>query len=457
MKYKYIITLVIASVVLIFGITGCGKEENVINPITSEKIPYSATNVAEGGTTLISEGVSIYCTNFFKWTFEKTMDQTPDTICDAECKDIEVTVKATKGMQVPGFNGKICLKNTGGYATENLTITVTLMKSCEGGDYMVVRENVPVSVSQKPVLGSGESYCYGYQVNVAQFGGIDPSCMYKIVANVTITNYVENIGYPDGISPESTPLQGCPPSNDCVTVMDVPGVILPGDPEVPTTGWNITVSPQTLEFCESGTAIFILHVCNNGVPAEETFTAENKLVVDGIVVDTAYYYLTTLDCTPGGGCTRTIGFYKTHAVKCLYGRNPDMVSAYLPIYLGTPMGAKTVTVTTNRQVVLIMKRDGPGGSSNGILKLYAQLLAAKLNIAGANGTGMGSDGSCISGAIAEADNFLATHNARDWFSLGRVQKNMVLEWVKIFDDYNNGLLCAPHCSNDGKPPHHRKR
>ena len=455
MRYIYVVAFVIATIALIFGMAGCGKEENIITPITSNRMPQSLTSVVDGGTTLTGS-MDIYGTNFFKWTLTKSMDQTQDSRCEKECQDIEVIVTATKGMQVTGFNGKINIKNIGEYATENLKIMITVLKSYNGGDYQVVRDSVHVDVSAKPILGPGESYLYGYAVNVAQFGGIDPNYMYKIVAHITITNYLEHIGEEFGIDTDAS-MQGFPPSNDCVNVFDQPGVILPSDSEVPTEGWNITVSPSVLEFCESGTAMFILHVCNNGVPAEETFTAENKLVVDGIPVDTAYYYLTTLGCTPGGGCTRTIGFYKTHAVRYLYGRNPDIVSAYLPIYLGTPMGDKTVVVSTNKQVVSIMKREGPGGSSNGILKLYAQLLAAKLNIAGANGTGIGSDGSCIATAITEADDFLATHNARDWFSMSKIKKHKVLEWVKIFDDYNNGLMCAPHCGNEGKPTHHRKR
>lgn len=447
MKKIFLFAFLTVFIGLMIGLNGCGKEDSIVSSTSPQQGLRSTTSIVTGGTTL-SGTMDIYCTNFFKWTFTKSMDQTPDSICENECQDIEVIVTATKGMQVTGFNGKINIKNTGEYATENLKINITVMKSCNGGEYEVVRDAVPVDVSQKPVLGPGEFYLYGYAVNVAQFGGIDPNCMYKVVAHVTITNYLDHIGQEFGIDLEAS-TQGCPPSNDCVTVFDIPGTITPSNPEVPTSGWNITVSPSSLEFCESGTAMFVLHVCNKGVPTEETFRAENKLVVDNQIVATAYYYLTTLGCTPYGGCTRTIGFYKTHAVEGLYGNNHDMVSAYLPIYLGMVGGSKTVVVNANTQVVSIMKFTGPGGASNGILKLYAQMLAAKLNIAGANGSGMGSDGSCIARTIEEADAFLANYNANDWSSLTKDQKKMVIGWMNTFDKYNNGLLCAYHCDTMG--------
>jgi len=57
--------------------------------------------------------------------------------------------------------------------------------------------------------------------------------------------------------------------------------------------------------------------------------------------------------------------------------------------------------------------------------------------------------------IAAADAFLATYNAKDWSSLSRDQKRLVLEWMNTFDRYNNGLMCAPHCGNDRK--HHRHK
>src|SRR5215211_3156804 len=85
---------------------------------------------------------------------------------------------------------------------------------------------------------------------------------------------------------------------------------------------------------------------------------------------------------PCNGCTLTIGYWKTHADPASTRMNPDYTLQLLAqqpdgtIWLGTPNGAKSVAVTSSN-VVSILKFDG----SNGIKKLQAQLLGAKLNIA----------------------------------------------------------------------------
>jgi hypothetical protein len=79
-----------------------------------------------------------------------------------------------------------------------------------------------------------------------------------------------------------------------------------------------------------------------------------------------------------------------------------------------------------------------GKQSNGITKLYAQLLAAKLNIRN------GVDPGAVSSIIAEIDSFLAVHDYRDWSSLSDSQKDSVLNWMNTLDDYNNGLIGPGH-------------
>jgi hypothetical protein len=144
---------------------------------------------------------------------------------------------------------------------------------------------------------------------------------------------------------------------------------------------------------------------------------------------------------PCNGCTHTIGFWKTHAGGV--GNNPDLVTELLPQWLGTPGGAKSIQVTTAAQAIQLLSFSGE--AFNGINKLYAQLLAAKLNIA------YGADGTVVSSIISSADAYLATHNAADWNSLSRPQKNIINSWATTLDNYNNGLLGVPHCSESGEP------
>lgn len=146
---------------------------------------------------------------------------------------------------------------------------------------------------------------------------------------------------------------------------------------------------------------------------------------------------------PCEGCTLTIGYWKTHAG---FGPQADKVTPLLPRWLGTTSGAKSIQVTTASQAVALLDFKGSNNvkdASNGINKLYAQLLAAKLNIA--NGAG----GSAVAATITAADAFLANKNSLSWAGLSRSQKNQVNTWAGTLDQYNNGLIGPGHCSEDG--------
>jgi hypothetical protein len=136
------------------------------------------------------------------------------------------------------------------------------------------------------------------------------------------------------------------------------------------------------------------------------------------------------------GCTLTIGYWKTHAG--FTGNNADRVTQFLPIWLGTAGGAKSVQVTTASQAVSLLSMSG--NASNGINKLYAQLLGAKLNIAA------GASVSPVGSTIASADAFLATHNSADWGSLTKSQQSYVLGLAAALDNYNSGLTGPGHCT-----------
>lgn len=142
---------------------------------------------------------------------------------------------------------------------------------------------------------------------------------------------------------------------------------------------------------------------------------------------------TTVTCTPppSQGCTLTIGYYKNH---------PEAI-APLPIYLGTQGGAKTLIVSSQQIGVNVLGQKTYGTSANGITKLYAQLLAAKLNILS------GANNSAVASAITSADAFLATHNHTDWTLLTSAEQTSVLAWHTALDNYNNGLTGPGHCGD----------
>ena len=148
----------------------------------------------------------------------------------------------------------------------------------------------------------------------------------------------------------------------------------------------------------------------------------------------------TVDIT-SFGCTYTQGYWKNH---CGFsGNNPDLVTRYLPIWLGTPPSPPgqegdndSVEVDDATEAYNILSSDE---RNNGIIKLYIQLLAAKLNIAN------GADDSAVEATVAASDAFLANHGGDDWDSLSGAEQQQVLDWMETLDDYNNGRIGPGHC------------
>jgi hypothetical protein len=140
------------------------------------------------------------------------------------------------------------------------------------------------------------------------------------------------------------------------------------------------------------------------------------------------------DDSPGTNCTRTIGYWKNHAG---FGPQNDEVTRLLPVWLGTAGGSRSVQVTTAALAVEFLNMSGD--ASNGVNKLYAQLLAAKLNIK------RGADGSAVLETITQADAFLATHGSADWNALSSGDRQRVLAWATMLDDYNNGKIGPGQC------------
>jgi hypothetical protein len=137
------------------------------------------------------------------------------------------------------------------------------------------------------------------------------------------------------------------------------------------------------------------------------------------------------------GCTWRLSWWKNHAG---FGPQPDSVSQFLPLWLGFPDGANSIHVTSNRIAVAILRIRGEYGHPfNGITKLYAQLLAAKLNIAN------GASDRDIAETIAQVDLFLSTHDWHDWSGLRRHERQTILDWVNRLADYNNGRIGPGRC------------
>ncbi len=136
------------------------------------------------------------------------------------------------------------------------------------------------------------------------------------------------------------------------------------------------------------------------------------------------------------GCTRTVGYWKNHAG---FGPQPDVVTPLLPVWLGAEDGSESIEVADAATAVSILRMRTYGHPSNGITKLYAQLLAAKLNIENE------ADDEDVADIIDDADEFLSENNWEDWNDLPDEDRSMVLDWKDSLDDYNNGIIGPGHC------------
>lgn len=138
-------------------------------------------------------------------------------------------------------------------------------------------------------------------------------------------------------------------------------------------------------------------------------------------------------------CTYSKGYWKNHAG---FGPQNDEVSSLLPIWLGDAGGVNSLLVDSDSIAIEVLSQRICNRSSNGLTKLYAQLLTAKLNIAN------GAADSDVADVIVEADDFLGSHGCADWRSLDKEMKKMLLEWKETLDDYNNGYIGPGHCDDE---------
>lgn len=137
-------------------------------------------------------------------------------------------------------------------------------------------------------------------------------------------------------------------------------------------------------------------------------------------------------------CTHGKGFWKNHAGL---GPQEDLVSALLPQTLGSG-GGKSLVVNTADTAFLVLQQHTFGEPSNGITKLYAHLLTAKLNIA----SGAASDD--VDDVILAADAFLVDHDWKDWECLEKELRHDVQKWKGRLEAYNEGEIGPGSCDDE---------
>lgn len=371
----------------------------------------------------------------YDWDLQKSADPTSLTLAQGQSGSVAYTLDATR-TQVSstdhyGVSGQICVTNGGSVTTENLRIVDQVQYKVGSGQF----QDLPgATLTMTPAqLAPGQSACYPYSIEFTPVDG----AVYRNVAHVTITNHSGWLpGGRNCPGPEVCPFGPNPkadfslPGTPSITYVDAEADLT----DLLACPSGFTCSPISHSWHLTGSTVlnYSLTVTNSSAPCNTHTPLVNTATLQESDSGTTHTASATVDLYTGpcaAGCTRTIGYWKTH---------PAHITPLLPVWLGTAGGAQSMNVTSADQAVILLNMSGD--PSNGINKLYAQELAAKLNIAA------GADPSAVSSTLAAADSFLATHDASSWANLSKAEQAQVLGWMTTLDNYNNGLIGPGHCS-----------
>jgi hypothetical protein len=373
----------------------------------------------------------------YDWTLTKTAGASEITMGRGDNATVHYTLDAVRTLVSTattfGASGEVCVTNGGDVATEGLAI-LDVVQIKTGGPFADYVSN-PVDVSAAPVLAPGQAHCYPYEVTFTPVDGAE----YRNAARVTITNHSGSLGTPTGPGANGGGVKAdfALPAAPAVTETDAQASV--ADALSCPAGFGCTPASGAWQLAGSQTIEYDVNFHDASATCDARFTAPNAATLTEASGQTrtsgASVDIVTTACPTG--CTLTIGYWKTHAG--FTGRNADRVTGLLPQWLGNSGGTRSIQVTNATQAVGVLNMSLYGAPSNGVTKLYAQMLAARLNIA------RGADGTAVSAAMTAANAFLSARGHADWASLSKAQKDQVLGWMSAFDAYNNGVTGPGHC------------
>jgi len=378
----------------------------------------------------------------YNWAVQKTANPLSLTIGQGQSGSVTYTVSLTRSVASEAsqyaVSGQVCVTNGGSVPTENLKIWDRIQYKTGEGQFQDLSGAALTLIPAQP-LSAGQSACYPFNMVLSPVAG----AAYRNVAKVTITNHSGHLGEEFGPEPKAdftlptspalteidaqaslTDAVGCPSGLVCSPASQGPWLF----PNSASTSYAVTI--QNASSACNATA----GVTNTATLVESTTGQQGT--------SSAKVSISTGPC-PGENCTYSHGYWKTH---------PEKVQPLLPVSLGATGGAKSLNILTSSAAVAVLEMKTYGSPSNGITKLYAQLLAARLNIK------KGASASAVTATLNAADAFLGQYDWKSWDKLSAKQKNDALGWMTTLDNYNNGLIGPGHCSettsvgSSGAPP-----
>ncbi len=386
--------------------------------------PGTGPGPGVNGTTIAA---TVSAAGFRDVSYVWSLDAVPpsDTMVLAQGASSLVTfavdVTRSESISLAGARGEVCVDNVGGHNTQALAVAARVQVLV--GDVFEDVSGASQAVQVGQQIAGGQSSCFPFEVAFDR----DDAAEYRVVADVSIGNHGVSSPTSGGISVAGTVGSFAEASVDG-------GAELSGEIACPA-GYDCTPAATSWSLGGSASLGFEITIVNNDAACGEAVElGSSLLLVEGMSAGTH---------TAGGAavimggpcaCTQRAGYWKDNS-----GANgsPDLVTEHLPIWLGTANGAASIEVASAAQAASILTA---AAGSNAIPKLQRQLLAARLNIAGST-----SD-AAVDAVIADADAFLAQHDASAWSSLTQSQMDEVEAMKDALDDYNSGVTGPGACS-----------
>ena len=133
-------------------------------------------------------------------------------------------------------------------------------------------------------------------------------------------------------------------------------------------------------------------------------------------------------------------FWARHS-GCGPFKNDDLLSQFLPVWLGEPDGDNSLLVDNNCAAMEYLHSKRARNDFDAVKPLLKELLAAKLNIAA------GADGSAVADVLAEVDAFLAAHFVETRRSFSREQWKDLVQWRRSLHAFNAGEVGPGLCED----------
>jgi hypothetical protein len=339
---------------------------------------------------------------FFNWSLNYSVTPEQLRLLEGDSGAVRYTVAVSQDSYKDAFRveGNVTVTNSSSGATQGLTITHQVQYQIGTNPFRDIPYAKQTLAIQEP-LKPGELKRFPFRVDFSPI----PNAKYRLASSVTITNYV---GYFErAYGPQ------------LYTNFTVPDTANPINSQITVTDSN----DQTFSFESSiSKSYYKSYTCG----ADQGLHISTATVKETGQKATASLLVS---CSVKGAAPQDINYWAVYSG--LRGR-PDQISALLPIWLGDAWKEKSLKIETVSQAVDVLQMNAYGSINNNISRLYAQLMAAKLNISN------GSESSPVDALLLEVDDFLATHNYKDWESLNKSQQYKVIRWALDLEKYNTG-------------------